>query len=67
MAPFCPKVFLLRKKAFLENCPYTYMVIMIKVILRINLIFAEDGAFSKLAVYAFSIVFMGKSVNQCVK
>ena len=35
--------------------------------LRIKLIFAVDGVFSKLAVYAISIVFMGKSVNQCVK
>ena len=61
----------LGRKAFLDivhaHINYTVIGSHIKVILRIKLIFAVDGVFSKLAVYAISIVFMGKSVNQCVK
>ena len=61
----------LGRKAFLyivhAHDNYTVIGSSNKSKLRIKLIFAVDGVFSKLAVYAISIVFMGKSVNQCVK
>ena len=53
--------FLPRKEGVFGYCPRTYYAVIgshKKV---------TDGVFSKLAVYAISIVFMGKSVNQCVK
>ena len=62
--------FLPRKEGVFGYCPRTYYSVIgshNKSKLRIKLIFAVDGVFSKLAVYAISIVFMGKSVNQCVK